>query len=490
MTMVSWELDISSLVPERYAAYRPVVADTLLFFLRHLPPSRLSDIVAEQERLPHEASVAQRLAALMRHCPTLHKLGQVIARDRRLAPELRHRLQALESMEAKTTVAAIEPIVRHQLGNLLDLGIELADRPLAEASVAVVVPFSARPSRTDVPATGVLKVLKPGIEARLAEELQLWEPLAAFIEERCRENDVPMLHYSETLDTIRELLSNEIKLDCEQQHLGAAAEFYSASHPVHIPALLPFCTPRITAMERIVGRKVTETGDLPLGTRRRLARSIIQALIAQPVWAPATRSLFHADPHAGNLFVTREGRLAILDWSLVGHLEKHQRIQTMQIVLGAISFDAQRIAQAIAHMTTANPHPDRLQRVAERALNTLLPGKLPGFRWLMDLLDEAMLSAQVQFDENLLLFRKSVLTIEGVVADVSSETSFEQVLPISAARQFLCEWTARWFASPLSRRFGTHVSNLDLLSLYWGIPLSATRYWKHVWAQWLAPEPR
>jgi len=479
-------IDISPLVPKRYAAYRPLIAEALLFFVQHLPPHRLANILVEQHALPHDATMSERLAAFLRHCPTLHKLGQVVARDRRLAPELRQHLQALESMEPKTAVAAMAEDIRRELKDLSESDIRLEPDALAEASVAVVVPFSrSRTNNSDL-SEGVLKILKPGIEECLGEELEVWTALSTFIDERCEYHRVPTLRYAETLETIRELLGNEIRLDLEQQHLAEASRFYANATDVKVPELLPYCTPRITAMERIRGHKVTECRYLPQDSRHKLASLVVEALIARPVWMPTDASLFHADPHAGNLFFTDDERLAILDWSLVGHLGKQERIHTMQIVLGALTFDAKRIAQAISAMARSTPHEQALRQVVDKALGRLYrEQRVPGFRWLLNLLDDAMLGAGLRFGEDLLLFRKSVLTIEGVVADVSERDSLDWALPIAAIRQFSRELSSRAFALPTSRQFGTHLSNLDLLSLYWKVPSTATRFWKHVWGNWL-----
>ena len=65
--------------------------------------------------------------------------------------------------------------------------------------------------------------------------------------------------------------------------------------------------------------------------------------------------------------------------------------------------------------------------------------------------------------------------------DISRKSSIDRVLPAAAARQFLRELTERVFTSPESRHFGTHLSNLDLFSLYWGGPMAATRFWTHHW---------
>ena len=166
----AWGVDITPLVPEVYADYRPLVADALAFFLRHLSPPRLTAILAEQQALPSDAGVAQRLTALLFHCPTLHKLGQVVARNRKLDRELRSRLQTLETMPGTTCGEAVKQVIRRELGDAQG-ALRLDSTALAEASVSVVVPFTSASAEVSGPVDGVLKVLKPRIEETLEEEL-------------------------------------------------------------------------------------------------------------------------------------------------------------------------------------------------------------------------------------------------------------------------------------------------------------------------------
>ena len=93
-------MDIGALVPAAFSRYRPAVAGALGFFLRELPADRAFAILAEQAALPADAGPEQRLVAVARHSPALHKLGQVLARDRRLPPGFRALLQGLEAMPA------------------------------------------------------------------------------------------------------------------------------------------------------------------------------------------------------------------------------------------------------------------------------------------------------------------------------------------------------------------------------------------------------
>jgi ubiquinone biosynthesis protein len=149
-----------SAVPETYAAYRRPLA----FFLDHLSPGRAAAIVRDQLTLPPEAGDADRLFALARRSPTLHKLGQILARDRRLDLRLRRTLQQLESMPSGLSISALRPLIEHELGALDRAGIALEPTALAEASVAVIVAFTWHGRR------GVFKLLRPGVEQELAED--------------------------------------------------------------------------------------------------------------------------------------------------------------------------------------------------------------------------------------------------------------------------------------------------------------------------------
>lgn len=480
-----WGIDVSPLVPEQYAAYRPLVADALRFFVSRLDTARLAAIIEEQQLLPDTASLSHRLAVFLQRCPTLHKLGQVVARDRRLRPELRCRLQALESMPPVQPISVVSRLIRRELDGILSSELRLGAEALAEASVAVVIPFSAVLPSSPEPVSGVFKVLKPDVEEYLAEELDIWSELAAFIDERCEHYGLPALHYAQTLETVRDLLANEIRLDQEQRHLVSAAQIYSSKDAVRIPKLLPFCTPRLTAMEYIQGRKVTQVRGLAPNVRNRLAATIIDALIAQPVLTPSETGLFHADPHAGNLLMTEDRSLAILDWSLVGRLSAAQRTQVVQIMLGALSLDAQRITRAITALGQSRPDETALRDVVAKALEQIYRGRFPGFAWMLELLDRAMLLAKMRFGRDLLLFRKSVLTLQGVIADISPRDSFNRVITAAVLSQISREWAERVFARPTSRDFGSRLSNFDLMSLYYELPTTMFKLWQHRLQQWL-----
>src|SRR4051812_23420756 len=95
-TMVVWNFLIdedafASVLPDEYAGFRRPIRGALTVFLEGLPAAHQAAVLAEQAALPPTATASERMFVLARSCPALHKLGQVLARDRRLSPELRRR---------------------------------------------------------------------------------------------------------------------------------------------------------------------------------------------------------------------------------------------------------------------------------------------------------------------------------------------------------------------------------------------------------------
>ncbi|MFT4103501.1 MAG: AarF/UbiB family protein [Burkholderiaceae bacterium] len=467
-------IGVDRLVPESLARWRPLVCDGVLFFLGKLPAPRRAEIMAAQLALPADADPGQRIIALLTQCPTLHKLGQVLARNPSLPEALRLRLQALESMPALTPMPVLLAHIRRELP--ADAALTIADEALAEASVAAVVPFTWQ--EDGELRHGVFKVLKPGIEARLRDELAVWLELGAYLEQRAGELGLPPLDYRDTLDSVAELLANEVRIDNEQANLAAAAAFHAGSKDVAVPRLLrAWCTPRMTAMERVFGRKLTDA-ELPPQARARLADTTVAALLAEPFWNGDENVFFHADPHAGNLLVTDDGRLAVIDWALVARLSKHQREAIVDAVLGGLTLDADRVCRAVSGLGTLPPDHPVLREAVERALQRVRRFELPGFGWMVALLDEVASRTEAGFRKDLILFRKLWATLSGVIRDLAGEHRPDKALILTGLEHFAAELPSRYTAPFGSRAFDTHLSNADLLRLWATFGLVAARYWR------------
>ena len=506
-------LGVGALLPRSLSQWEPLVLEGLAQFLNTLPPARIEAIAQTQASLALDAPLPERITTLLLQCPTLHKLGQVLARQQHLPQALREQLRQLESTPARTdsgTVAALRQQLQSHVSASATPAAQLviAEEPLAEGSVALVLPFHWQDKQGTH--EGVFKVLRPGVAQQLDEELSVLPQIAAFLEQRGQALQLPALDYSGTLDGVARLLREEILLEREQAHLQAAHALYACTPAIHIPALLPWSAPWVTAMERIHGQPLAEA-ELPHHERQRLASITIDALLAQPFWSPDDPALFHGDLHGGNLMLTHDGRLAVLDWALIAPMPKPAREAVVAAMIGGITLDARQLRKAVSRLGNISPDDPLLVASVEQALDALIPPpgsmaapRLAGFDWLLGLLDQLALDGHIHVDPALSLFRKTWLSLAGVLADLDGEVSPDLPLIQRGLSQLLAEWPRRSLAQPLdASALGTHVSNAELANALMAASMSgwrwawraSARFWAgtpHLWAGWaplLQPTP-
>ena len=432
--------------------------------------------------LDGSADAHERLVALLAQCPTLHKLGQVLARQRHLDPALRRRLQGLESMPSTEPLEDLLIRIRASLPG--ESALKLADTALAQGSVAVVVPFSWRAGGQGH--EGVFKILRTGIRERLAEELALLPGIADLLGRRGAELGLAPLDYHGTLAGIERLLIQEIHLPTEQDNLRQAAGFHAADPRILVPALLPWCTADITAMTRIHGTGLADT-SLPLAERASLATTAMAALVAQPFFTRDDPATFHGDLHGGNLLVTDDGRLAVLDWALTARVSKPHREAVTAAVVAGLTLDAPALRAALSALVggadAGAADEPWLRERSDAALDDLVAtGQAAGFDWLLGLLDGLALDGRARFDADLSVFRKSWLSLAGVLTDLAGGAAPDATLVRVGLARFLAEMPMRWLAAPASA-YSTHLSNDALAAAMVSGWSTGARYWARRWRQ-------
>ncbi|MDX1513710.1 MAG: AarF/UbiB family protein [Gammaproteobacteria bacterium] len=476
------ESELSELVPEAYAAYRPLVRDALGTFLGRLPRARVTEIAGAQSRLPADTPAAARLRVLFGQCPTLHKLGQVLARDRRLPRSLRAQFVRLETLPATTEVRRLRPAIDRALGGCS--GISIAPRALAEASVSVIVPFRVD-GRPDASGRGVFKVLKPGIRERLEQDLAAWAGLGELLEQRAAHYGLPDLDYREIIDGIGSRVADEVMLARERSHIDEASGLYAPAPDIQVPALFPFCTGEVTAMSRMDGVKITA---VPAGLRRQAARRAADALIARPLFHDQDGATFHADPHAGNLIVGENAGLGIVDWSLVARIGRRERKALMDVLIAGLGFDELGLCRGIARLSSVNPREKNLRALAADAVAQLRGGARPGVRWMTSVLDRAVTGAGLTVSGDVILLRKALHTLTGVIDDLSAGETMDAAIIAGGLRRYAQACLLRT-ATPADPRWSSVMTaNATLLRLWRETPAAAARFWLGTWRDLLAAQ--
>ncbi|HPE04861.1 MAG TPA: hypothetical protein PK101_09640, partial [Thauera sp.] len=146
--------------------------------------------------------------------------------------------------------------------------------------------------------------------------------------------------------------------------------------------------------------------------------------------------------------------------------------------LAALVLDPSRITAGLAGLGLRDSRSTAIGATVERALDTLVRSGRPlGFDWLVGLLDALALQGASGFGEQLAVFRKSWLSLAGVLGDLGGGHDTDLPLLGLGLQRFTAEWPARLLAPADSRAFSTHVSTADLLRAAADAWPAGLRYW-------------
>lgn len=482
--LISMIMPLETLVPEIYGEWRAVIRDAVAFVGSQLSPKRLVPKLIEQMMLPEEMPLEERLIILVSQMPSLQKIGQIVARNPHLEPSFRAQLTRLENEIENITAADVLAEIKRQLeGELNRYQVQIEEPILAEASVSAVMRFTWLNPSTQRREEGVFKVLKPYIVQYFDEEMKILQGVAGFFDQNRENYDLPLVGFGELMDDVRNLLVREVDFAGEQQALGAAYARYADMPGVRVPCLIdPLSTASITAMSFENGVKVTEALRHNKRARNKLTSRMIEALIAVPVFAAEEESFFHADLHAGNLFVDEEtNELIILDWALVEHFTRSQRRQMMLLTFAIGLRDEVRTYEAIEQLAVQDLANEETNAALVRGhiahfFATLPPLTMPGFTQTLTLLDKIGLSG-ITFPAGLMMFRKTLFTLIDVLHSITPDVHIDTVLARYALSLMSKEAPLRMFRLPIdsSTIFRSHLSNYDLTVLALSLPLFGHR---------------
>lgn len=465
---------LAVLVPGSAATWRSLVQDAMYFVVTHLSNARLAPKLVDQLVLPARTSPERRLLRLIARVPGLQKLGQVLARNRALQPSLRTALSRLENGIRDLPTAEARAVVEAQLEKeLTRYAVHIGRRMVSEATVSAVLPFTWRNPVSGLRERGVFKVRKPYIPEFYAEDMDLLQGLAEFLRRNHRRYGVGARGLADTFREVRRLLQHEIDFRGEQRQLEHAFETYAGMDGARVPMVIPpLCTGAITAMSAERGIKITRAvRNMPDAQRRRIAVQAIQALIATPMFAKTSDAVFHADPHAGNLLYDRDtGDVVILDWALVGTISRERRRHLMLLFLMVLLRDPVGIFAAVTDLSLQKPMPLTVQRAVRNTIDEFLR-ELPVSR-MPDAMDAMSLLQKLAFESvrlpaSLILLRKVMFTLEGILEDVAGkEFAMDRIL----VRSLFWRWLTRKLP------FGAPLEGSDWLRLQASTLLSGTRW--------------
>src|SRR5436189_515215 len=285
-------------------------------------------LTAEELFRPKEASKADELASdLEKLGPTFVKLGQLLSTRVELLP--RAYLDALARLQDKVEpfgFGEVEKIVTSETGVRLSKAFsDFESTPIASASLGQVQLARLRDGRPVA-----VKVQRPNIREQMVEDLDALDDIAEFLDNRTEIGR--KYEFTGMLTELRKSLFRELDYRLEAHNLSAFREQLKAFDDIVVPApIADYSTSRVLTMEYVRGTKITEMSPLARMDfdGEALAEELFRAYLNQIL----VEGFFHADPHPGNVFITPDYRIALLDLGMVGRIMPRLQEDLLQLLL-------------------------------------------------------------------------------------------------------------------------------------------------------------
>ena len=259
--------------------------------------------------------------------PTYVKLGQVLSSRPDLLPEAYLKsLCRLQDRVKPFAYEEVEQIVTEQLGARISRLFSRFDKePMGAASLGQVHSAALRDGRPVV-----VKVQRPGIREQIAQDFEVLEQIAAFLDEHTEVGK--RYRFRVMLDEFRITIQQELNYEREAQNLVLMGRNLAEFDLIHVPQpILDYSTQCVLTMEQVQGTKITSVSPL---TRTEVpCAPLVEALFRAYLKQILIDGVFHADPHPGNVFLTDDGRIALLDLGMVGHTTPAMQENLLKLLL-------------------------------------------------------------------------------------------------------------------------------------------------------------
>ena len=276
--------------------------------------------------------------------PAYIKLGQLLStRADLLPPEYLDALTRLQDKVEPFSFADVEQIVQEELGFRISKGFESFESvPVAAASLGQVHRAVLRDGRRVA-----VKVQRPEARAQVASDLDAFADIADFLD---RHTDAGRrVSFSEVLEEFRSTIIEELDYRREAQNLTTLRANLARFPRIFIPAPVEgYTSGRVLTMAYVHGHKLTKLNPvvrLDIDGEA-LADELFRAYLRQII----IDGFFHADPHPGNVFLTDDGRIALLDLGMVSRVSTSQQDELLKLLLAVAEGRGEQAAEIAIDM--------------------------------------------------------------------------------------------------------------------------------------------
>lgn len=346
------------------------------------------------------------------------KFGQALSNRTDLVPPVAAaELRQLHEHVTEEPAESISRALSRDLGaDVLEVFAAFEPRPVAAGSIAQV----HRAQLHDGRAVAV-KVQRPGIAALVERDLKIIERFAKMADSAWESGR--RLHVTDLATGFSEAMREELDFRIEARNSAILLDNLDGASGVTVPKVVPdLSSARVLVTEWVDGVSVGQHAELPASIGQeghRLAQKLLTSMLRQILHD----GIFHADPHPGNVFVTSDGTLVLLDLGSVARLDRFHQAALRHMLLALSRRDPRMMTDAVLDLADAPSSIDhqRLQRALAQfmthSLGVGLPADVTMFRALFRLLIDHGLA----FPQDLGAVFRSLVTLQASLAALDSD---------------------------------------------------------------------
>jgi len=288
------------------------------------------------------------VAAIASLGPTFVKLAQVFgARADLIGEPYISVLSTLHDQVPPVPLEEIEREIHDAYGRPVGEIFERFDRTsVAAASLGQV--HRALYKGRDV----AVKVLRPGVEELVAQDLRIARRIMRWVEWQWPNPHVRGV--SSVIDEFSVRIADEMNFHLEAEYASEIRQNFLGEEDVIVPEIVHELTrQRVIVLDFVEGIRIDR-----LKVSEDEAKRITAVLIEMYIQMMLIDGLFHADPHPGNLLITRDGKLVLLDFGMVVRVEPETRLALIRTVLAAVRQEPEGIVEGFRKLGLIAPNAD------------------------------------------------------------------------------------------------------------------------------------
>ena len=358
--------------------------------------------------------------------PSFIKLGQLMStRADIFPPEYIAEFKKLQDQVPPIPFEAIKGVIERELNRpISDIFASIDEKALAAASVAQVHAAELDDSRRVV-----VKVIRPGIDKKIREDIRLMYYFAEKIEKSFEIGKI--VSFVDLVKEFERSIFRELDMYVEAGNIERFAQNFSDSEELYIPKVYWDYTARsVLVMEHIDGIKMDRVDEI-------IAHGIDPKEIAMIGLRSFSRQLmefglFHADPHPGNTVVMYDGRVSLLDFGIIGYLDEETMMQLANVLLGYAEHDYNLIMEALEDAGLISEETVNLKNFRNDLKDISEPfyGRTLKTIAVRDVYEQAMrllLKYRISLPRDLMLLMKTFIQTEALGKILGSDASLLEV---------------------------------------------------------------